>query len=560
MAKQIPDPIKTQAEGQEPIIPPGLLLGLAAVAFLVAIFVVLTQPEPGVVGLGAFAFGVLAVVLWAILAPEQARGALTGRTLRFGGASVFVTVLLIAALVGAYIVARNASVRLDLTESSDFSLTAESRQAIAALGADPSLPAVEITAFYSVAQAGRRDQDEPLLQDYQETSGGKISYEFVDPDLQPGLVQRYSVTANGQLVVAAIDAATGEPDLENAVNISFLNQEELTNAVLKVSAQGEFRATFITVAGSAIAEMSQLKTSLAEQYDWDVQDVSLLALTSPESEIALNDPNVDGEVMILPGGSQPLSDQELEVIRGYLNGGGNLVIFAGTNLNEDKVSLATAENLNAYLAENFGISFNNDVILDLTQAAQDALAPIATDFNASSYITTNGIAAGQSLAVFELAPSIAVAETAPANVTVTELVKTGSSSYAKTDLDLILSGSGARAETDAAGPFVVMASAENSQTGARVILVSSTAIPSDNYVLFGNLANQYLAFNSLVWSTDFLDYFQGITILQQQRPQDQPIFASEGQMAQARTIVLGLPFVVLMIGVYVWWSGRERAR
>ncbi|MDZ4767586.1 MAG: Gldg family protein, partial [Chloroflexota bacterium] len=451
MAQNSPDPIKTQVESNEPVIPPGSLLALAGLAFIVGLFVTLTQPEPGAVGIGGFAFGALALVLWVILAPDQARGLLTGRAARYGGTSLLVTIVLLAALVAVYIVVRNLDARIDLTERSDFSLTTESRQAIAALGADPSLPAVEITAFYGIAQAGRRDQDEPLLQDYASTSNGRISYTFIDPDREPGIVQRYGATANAQIVVASIDPTTGEPDLDNAERLGFFGQEELTNAILKVSAQGTFRALFVTTTDGASAQMTQIKSILIDQLAWDVQEVSLAQLSSPESPIALNDPNIDGEIMILPGGSAPLSAIELGVIESFLAGGGNLLILAGTNLNDDQVSLATAENLSTYLETNFGIRFNNDVIIDQTQALQNPLSPVANDFDTTAYITA-GITPGQAIAVFDLASSIALADAPPANVTVTPLVRTSASSYAKSDLTAVLGGDGVRAETDTAGP------------------------------------------------------------------------------------------------------------
>jgi hypothetical protein len=556
-----PDPIKEQVESaQEPVIPPGALLALAGVAFLVGIFVTLTQPEPGAVGIGGFAFGALALLLWVVLAPEQARALLTGRAARFGGTSVLITMLLLVALVAVYVVVRNLNARLDLTQRSDFSLTPESRQAIAALGIDPSLPAVEIAVFYGTSQAGQRDQDEPLLRDYADTSGGKVRYRFIDPDRQPGLVQRYGVTAQGQVVVAALDTATGEPDLANAERVSFISQQALTNAILKVSAQGQFRALIIPVIDGTHEQMTTFRRILTQQLDWTVEQVTLAQLASPEGAIRLNDPNIDGEIMILPGGSRALSEAELNVIRTYLDGGGSLLIMAGTNLNSDQTSLATADNLSAYLEENFGLRFNKDVIIDPTQSLQNPLSPVAVDFDTSAYISSSGIRAGTSIAVFDLASSIAISPAPPPNVVVTPLVRTGPSSYAKTDLSAILAGNGARAEGDAAGPFVVMAQAENAQTGARVILASSTALADDELTLFGQIANLSLAINSAIWATDFEDYFQGITIVQQQRPQDQPIAATQGTVATVNAIVLGLPFAVLLLGVFVWYNSRERAR
>lgn len=563
MAQNSPDPMKVRAEAAEPIIPPGYLLGLAAVGFLVAIFVAATQPTFSVVGIGGLAFGILALVLWVVLAPDRARGVIGGRTARFGGTSLIVTILVLAALVGIYVVVRNLNLRADLTQKSDFSLTTESRDAITTLGADPTLPHVKLTAFYSQSQAGRRDQDTPLFDDYKTTSAGKIDYEFVDPDKEPGLVQQFGVTSNGQIVVAAVKD-DGSLDLENAQKVtlsSATGQGDLTNAILKVAAQGEFQAYFLTVTDGDGDKMTTLKQTMTNRFDWKVDDVSLLQLSSPDGEHKLNDPNIDGEVIVVPGGSKALSDQELSTLEGYLAGGGDLVIFAGTNLNSDHVSLATDPNLSAYLMQNFGFSFNNDIVLDPTQSAQNAASPIVTDFDKTAFVTTNGIPANQAQAVFELTSSITIADTPPQNVTVTPLAHTSSGSYTKTDLAGVMNGNAARADGDASGPFIVMAQAENSQTGARVVLVGSTSLADDTYAIFGNIDNLSLAFNSLVWTTDFANYVKGITVAQQQRPQDQPIFASAGTISNVQFLTLFiLPFGVLGIGIFVWWSSREKAR
>src|SRR3954452_17658267 len=109
MAQQTPN--TTQ---QEPFIPPQYLLILSALGFIVALVVLLTQPEFGVVGYGGLAFGILAVLMWVVLAPQQARSVFTGRTARFGGTSLLVTLILIIAMIVIYHVVQNANLRIDL--------------------------------------------------------------------------------------------------------------------------------------------------------------------------------------------------------------------------------------------------------------------------------------------------------------------------------------------------------------------------------------------------------------------------------------------------------------
>ncbi len=236
----------TPSNEQEPLIPPRYLLILSALGFLVALIVKATQPEFGVVGYGGLAFGVLALLMWVLLAPDQARSVLTGRTARFGGTSLLVTVLLIAVLIGVYAVVRNANLRADLTQTDKYSLTPESQQAIAALAAEPGTPNVKIVAFYGPSQAGSRDQDSLLFEDYKQTSNGKIDYEFVDPEQQPQTVSLYGVTRAGQIAVVKLND-DGTPDTQNAQIVNTFGQGDITNAILKVSSSGVFNAYFLTV-------------------------------------------------------------------------------------------------------------------------------------------------------------------------------------------------------------------------------------------------------------------------------------------------------------------------
>jgi ABC-type uncharacterized transport system involved in gliding motility auxiliary subunit len=572
MAEQTPNPTPQTAE-QEPFIPPSLLLYLALAGFVAAGIVFFTQDTFNVVGIGGLFVGIASLVLWGLLAPDQARGVLTGRTLRFGGFSIFVTAVVIVMMAVVYIFARGASARLDLTQSDSFSLTEQSLQAITGIAADPTLPSIEILAFYAGAQAGIRDQASVLFDSYATASSNKISYEFIDPDRNPTLADLYGVTRNGQIVVTALREDTDgdgalDPDTENAEIIAAADQGLLTNAILKVAADGQFNAYFLTVEDSVSNQMTTLKRVFEERYDWTIEDVSLLELTSPEGDFRLNDPNLDGEVVIIPGGTRPLNDQELQILIDYLNAGGTVVIMAESNINTDQESLATAENLNTYLFDNFGIRINSDLILDPAQSAGVASVVIASTFDTTSFITTSGINRTDSAVIYEVPHSLTLAETPPPGVTVTSLIRTSNSSYAKADIASLITATSAeeqsaflqRQDTDAVGPFTLAASAENAQTGAKLVVFGSVAAAADNYAT-SQLDNLTVAVNALAWATDFNNFFNQIVVQQNERPQDQPVVVSTSEVRTINLVTLVLlPFGVLALGIIVWWTGRERAR
>lgn len=553
---------------QEPFIPPKYLLMLAGLAFLGALIVAFTQAEFGVVGFGALALGILSLIGWALMAPGEVRAMFTGRTARFGGLSLFVTLIVITAMVLAYVFVRNQKWQWDLTQRDEYSLNSSSEAVISPLAADPTVPKVRLIAFYGVQEAMRRDQDTVLFDDYVATSGNKIEYEFVDPDRNPQVAQQYGITQNGQIAVVPLDE-NNQPMVESAELVNFFTQDDLTNAILKASAQGDFRAYILSVEDgiglqtSDRGSMSQLTGILTDQFNWTVREVSSLDLMQPSSGVTLNDPNVDGEVVVIVGGSKPLAQPELDVLTQYLDNGGQLVLFAGDSFNDDQTSLSTGDALTEYLRSHFGVSFRNDIVIDPAQNFNNnPLVPFTGNLDSASFITSDA-AQAQTALVFELPHSIELAETPPENVVVTPLVQSSGTAYAKSDLQAVLDQDISQADGDLQGPLVLGATAENTQTGARVVLYSSTSLVQDFYTQLQQVgvANLPVAFNTLVWATNYNDFYQRTTILSDPRPQDTPIFADAQTLRTVNFVTIFLlPFGVLAIGVLVWWNSRERSR
>jgi hypothetical protein len=563
---------------QEPFIPPFWLLIVALVGFAVAFVVLATQPAFNVVGWGGLGLGVLSLIAWALMAPQQARNLLTGKTARFGGTSLIVTAVFLAALVVIYVLIRNQNWRTDLTQRDDFSLTTDARSALTTLAADPNIPSVRILAFYGQQQAGRRDQDTLLLDDYQQASGGKITYEFVDPERAPQLLEQYGVTSPGQVVVAPLNP-DGSPNAERAQVVRFFSQDEITNAALRVMATGNFRALILNTEGGLSSDstegdgLSLLKTEL-ESLNWTVQDVSIFDLSAEQPTVNLQDPAFDGTVLVIPGGDAPLSDENLAIITNYVNAGGDLMVMAAPGFTaapaegeEDPtatatVSLAGAPNMGDYLFQNFGLRFRSDIILDLSAQAGDAFSPLALPGSGSFIV--DGLSAENPILVFRFAHSIEQADTLPSGVSVVTLAQTAASAYSKSDLAALLADPAANAaqvETDAVGPFTVAASAENSTSGARLVLISSDWLATNNSIsgLRGtNAVNAEFIIRAFQWTAGADGFAGQVPISTGFRPQDTPVFATEDEVRNINLLtVFVIPFGVLLIGLLVWWLNRE---
>jgi ABC-type uncharacterized transport system involved in gliding motility auxiliary subunit len=147
---------------------------------------------------------------------------LFSRHLRLG------TNLLIAALAVLGIIALVEAIslrhshRFDLTANKRYSLSPQSQQLLAQLP-----QAVKVTAFYQDAQTGR-EAAKDLLDQYA-YYGKQFTYEFIDPDRNPGVAKRYGITSYGTIVLES-------GNKEDKILVA--DEENLTNAL---SLEGDSR-------------------------------------------------------------------------------------------------------------------------------------------------------------------------------------------------------------------------------------------------------------------------------------------------------------------------------
>lgn len=558
----------TQTQGtrneQLAVIPPGILLGISGFGFLVAIIVLFTQDTFSIVGWGGLGAGILSLVAWVFLAPEQALNLLRGRTVSYGGTGILVTVIFVVALIAIYVLIQQLGWRADLSTGEVFSLTQEAEVLVTQLTLDPGTPDVRILGFYGPTQGATRDQLSVLLDDFVRASDGKISYDFIDPDRQPLLVEQYNARA-GSLFVVPLDEA-GEPIPDQAEEVFAAGQQNLIDALIRATARGDFRAYFLDVADgldpndNTQAGAGLLGSNLRDVFNWTVESVSLVDLADPTSGVQLGSA-ADGEVLVIPGGSQPLPEAAVTIITDYLDGGGNVVIFGSINVDGD-FPLAATPALSDYLFETFGLRMNNDVVFDLSRQFGSPFDVILTDFAPDQRITQN-YNPERDFLLLQLPHSIELADVAPDNVTTTPIVSTTDQAYVKDEFNFtgeITNADIQQTADDPTGPFVVGAVAENSVTGARLVLWGSEAPLSNQFwqLEVVGIRNVDAARNSLFWAADYENFFENIPQLNiGERPQDTPLLADESQLRSITFISLVLlPFSVLGLGIFVWLQRR----
>ncbi len=558
MTDQINDTQTT--EEVPPIIPPQILLIGAGVAFAVALLVLLATPGFGAVGWGALVVGVLMLVLLIVLAPQQTVNFLTGRSFRFGSTSILVTIFFLALLMTVYWFIQTQNWSFDVTTTDQFSLNEEAAETIATFSADPTMPELEIIGFYTSTQVGAQEQIEILLRDYERTSDGKITYRFINPDRDVAIADQYGA-APGQLVI--VNADEDDPEAAEVLTAGQAqDQNQITNAIIEAVASGEFNVYFVTVDNGVDIE-AQTETGAAlfvEQlgrYNWNFESVSFTELTAVESEITLNDPNADGEVLVFAGGSSQLSNTEVEFITSYLDAGGNVVIAAAPD-GEDP-ALASTEALNTYLAESFGLSFGEGIVLDPPNARGGQINLIDVTDISQELLVTQYTPPNASLLLNSARP-INVAEETPSSVVNYSLATTADTAYTKLFAEL-LEQDVQQDQDDLAGPFTILAAAQNTETGAKLVLAGSETLYMNAFLVGQGLGNFETGFGTLAWAMSYDEFEQGQQLFLPDfdtRPEDVPVNATQQQLSTINLISLFLlPFGVLAIGGVVWVLRRE---
>lgn len=133
-----------------PIIPPWIFLIVSAVGFAVALGVLFVASEFNFAGWAGLAIGVLALIVWALMYPEEVIKLIKGRALTFGGLGIGVTLVLIVASILVYNVIESQGWSRDFSERDVYSLDTQVRDVLDAMGDDPSIPTVQLPHQYAV--------------------------------------------------------------------------------------------------------------------------------------------------------------------------------------------------------------------------------------------------------------------------------------------------------------------------------------------------------------------------------------------------------------------------
>jgi ABC-type uncharacterized transport system involved in gliding motility auxiliary subunit len=481
--------------------------------------------------------GALLLMVYTIARPDDVRAFFSSRYARYGS-STLLSILFFAAigLLLYWVAYQNDEWRLDVTSSQLFTAPPES----VSLLRDLDEP-VHVVGFYSFSLSNQREQARILL-DNLAAASSNLTYEFVDPEVNPLLAQQYELNFDGTLVFIR---NRNEPD-EIFSRASSLSEQEIHTALLKVANPVDKKLYLLSGHGELDAEQFGVDgfssaAGLLRDQGFTIAPLNLFTSGAvPE----------DATVLAIVGPRGPIEDAEAEAISAYLDGGGAL-FFARDLIDLQGTLVGSDDPLARYLRDEWGVTLREDIIIDpeMARAGQTSgLDFLGASFGASPIVTDELRRFG---ARFSVARSIATSDATP--VFHTPLVQTTAGAWGETNLDLLIESFSAEPDgDDAQGVLTVGLAAENPDTGARLVLFGDADFANNSNILVGG--NSLLLTNSLNWLAD-----DETTIELAPRPQvERQINIPDQQLRLLRTISTWFgPLLMGLIGLLVWRSRRS---
>lgn len=457
------------------------------------------------------------------------------------GFIVFVIVILLTFLVGINYLSYRYNVRWDITKAKQHTLSKSTATVIKDLQQE-----VKIVAFY-VGIPPKYLED--LFKEYQRRSQGIIKAEIIDPIVQIGYAAQFGNVISGKerKVIVLSGGERKDIDFTNQP----LSEDQLTNAIIQVArdkrvvyfliGHGEY-----DVSNEGDNGLSTLKRMLIAN-NVEVKTVML----GVEEEIP-----EDCDVFIVAGPRNPLTEEEEEIVKKYLeNGGDAFFLIENTPVTTQDKPLTEEEkrknpSLNKIL-NHWGIKIADDIVVDLSNHIGQEVGCPAT----RNYPPHRAIIKDLDYTFYIRPRSISILENRRESIKTAPLVLTASeeNSWGETDRTLRVKFDKG---VDIPGPvpiaFVIWEPRQESKpSDTRIVVFTDTDFLSNAFI--EEYSNAQMGLNVISWLSD-LDYmiFDDRKDIKVER-----LDLTSKQKRMVAVILFGIPFLIATVGIMTWLKQKD---
>lgn len=486
-----------------------IMIGSGLTYFLSRHWTVLAQ-----VGLVVGGMLLLGAVL---LRPDVVRSVLAGRPVKYASNAMLMSLAFIGILILINFLAVKYNWEYDATENGQFTFSAQTIQLLQSLDRP-----VQVIGFFQ-----KGDPRRVLAEDYLERCSlytEQLSYEFHDPNVEPGLARSYDLDDYGLLFISG----------PHIIETARVDEQGIINGLVRAISDREKQVFFLTGHGqpeltdSDADGYSKIRETL-EQENYKVETLNLSSVKTMPSTSA---------VLMLAGLEKQLSDTERERLSQWATQGGKLMILT------DPLKPAPLPELLA----RYGLSVENSLVSDEDNYLV-GLAPTSPLIVQYPYHEITSELNGH-LTFFPLARSLRLTESQIGAVwSNAPLLTTGPNSWVETTPEQPLEYNEG---VDPTGPAHIGAVVEDSESGTRLVVLGSASFISNQHLL-DEVANRDLFMNAINWLTED----ETLISIRPKEPTNRRLFLTPFQHTfTILTSLILLPLMVIVVGTVIWWKRR----
>jgi len=454
---------------------------------------------------------------------------------RYGFILLWVTFSLIF-LVGINCLSYRYNLRWDVTKAGQHTLTENTIAVIKVLEQE-----VKIIAFY-VGIPPKYIEDS--FREYERLSKGKITTEIIDPIVQIGYAAQFGSVISGKERKVIVRSGGERRDID------FTNQpltrEQLTNAIIRVTRDTRI-VYFVTGHG---------EYDISDDSDNGLSTLVKL-LTGNNIETKKLMLGIDKEipddcsVLIIAGPRNPLIEKEEDIIKAYIEKGGDALFLIENTLftapdkplsEQEKLKNPTLNNI----LNHWGIEIADDIVVDLDSHIGGDVGCPAT----RNYLSHRAIVKNLDYTFYIRPRSISALEERRESIKIAPLVLTASetNSWAETDTTLHVQFD----ETmDRPGPvpiaYVILEpKGEDKSSDTRIIVFTDADFLTN--VFIGQYSNAKMGLNVINWLSE-LDYQ---VFLDQKEIRVERLDLTSKQKRMVVVILSVMSILIAISGIMTW--------